>query len=80
MSRTKFRNLRGFAVVELILSIRGVEIWIQCTNSYRLMRSLVDLVVFQVFAYFDVWCNSGHILVSYFHGLVALRALSGERT
>ena len=67
-----------FAVVKLILSVRVVEIRIQCVTLYRLMHAIVDFVMFQVFAIFDVWCNSGRILVSYFHGLAALRALPGE--
>ena len=69
-----------FEAVELILSVRGAEIRIQCVKLYRLMHTMVGFVMFQVFAIFDVWCNSGRILVSYFHGLVALRALSGENT
>ena len=80
MSRTKCEILIDFAVVELILSVCGVGIWVQCMQLCRLVRSLVDLVVFRVFAYFDVRCNSGHMLVSYLHGLAALRALSGENT
>ena len=78
VSRTSCEVLKDFRVGELISSMLGVHICIQCTKLYRLMYAMVDFVVFHIFAILDVRCNSGHILVSYFHHLVALRALSGK--
>ena len=52
VSRTNCSILRDFVVVELILSVCGGEIWIQCTKLYRLMHVMFNFVVFPEFAIF----------------------------